>query len=179
MPARTLGKCELIDQYSECAHLFSPRLETYISGYEKAHRKRKWISMRQLVFATSLIAIFTLAGCVEWTRDPAGNVRSVGVPGVPLWESKAPPAPMTATAMGMSPEEAAKMSGPVLVMPPDPPTHKDYRYRFYQTGQNRCEEELKAYLYTRSQTGETGPAPYCTTTPPAPAETQKGGFLLF
>jgi hypothetical protein len=135
--------------------------------------------MRQLVLAMLLIAISTFAGCVEWTRDPGGNIRSVGVPGVPLWESKAPPAPMTPAALGMSPEEAAKMSGLVLVMPPDPPKSPDFRYRYYQTGQNHCEEDLKAFLYTRTQTGATGPAPYCTNTPPAPVASQKGSFLLF
>ena len=135
--------------------------------------------MRIKIFASLLIAMFMLAGCVEWTRDPAGNIKSVGVPGVPLWESKTPPSPMTPTAMGMTPEEAAKMGGPVLVMPPDPPKSPTYRYRFYQATQNHCDDDLKAFMYARTQTGATGPAPYCTTEPPAPAETQKGGFLLF
>jgi len=44
-----------------------------------------------------LVCSCVLIGCFQWTEDPNGSLRSVGVPGLPIWESKKPPAPMTPT----------------------------------------------------------------------------------
>lgn len=109
-----------------------------------------------------------LAGCFEWTEDPHGNLQSVGLPGLPVWTSKTPPAPMTPAEMGYTPEEAAKISGPILVEPPDS-TSKTYRYRYYQTGQNNCQSDLQKMLAARAASGATGIAPYCTDTASASA----------
>ncbi len=68
--------------------------------------------------------------------------------------------------MGYTPEEASKMSGPILVMPPDASV-KTYRYRYYQTRENHCQEDLQKMLAERAASNATFPAPYCTT--PAPA----------
>ncbi|HXW83907.1 MAG TPA: hypothetical protein VEJ86_05850, partial [Candidatus Binataceae bacterium] len=74
------------------------------------------------------VALFLLSGCVEWSEDPQGNLNSVGLPGIPLWQSNRPPAPITPMDMGFTPEEAAKLAPPVLVEPPTPP--RNYRYRW-------------------------------------------------
>jgi hypothetical protein len=103
-----------------------------------------------------------LAGCFEWTEDPHGNLQSVGLPGLPVWKSKTPPAPMTPAEMGYTPEEAAKISGPILVEPPDESV-KTYRYRYYQTGENNCQSDLQKMLAARAASNATGIAPYCTT----------------
>jgi hypothetical protein len=111
--------------------------------------------------------------------DPQGNLLSVGIVGAPnLWQAKTASygTLMTPTEAGFSPEEAAKMSGPVLVEPPNPPDLV-YRYRYYQTGQNNCQSDLKKILADRVATNATSPAPYCTDNPPAP--TAKGSALLF
>jgi hypothetical protein len=102
-----------------------------------------------------------LAACFEWTEDPHGNLQSVGVPGLPIWKSKTPPAPMTPAEMGFTPEEAAKMNGPIMVVPPDGSV-KTYRYRYYQSGTNNCQEDLNKILAARAASNATGPAPYCT-----------------
>jgi hypothetical protein len=104
-----------------------------------------------------------LAGCFEWTEDPHGNLQSVGVPGLPIWKSKTPPAPLTPAEVGFTPEEASKVGGPVLVEPPTASV-KVYRYHYYQTGQNNCQEDLKRMLADRAASNETGPEPYCTDT---------------
>ena len=131
-----------------------------------------------------------LAGCFEWTEDPHGNLQSVGVPGVPIWKSKTPPAPLTPTEAGFSPEEASKMSGSVLVEPPSSSV-KVYRYKYYQTGHNNCQEDLKRMLADRGASNETGPEPYCTdnasstplTVPPTSSSPMppavKGGAFVF
>src|SRR5262249_35695316 len=61
-----------------------------------------------------------LGGCLEWTEGPQGQVTSIGVPGAaqPVWHSQTNPTPITTADLGMSPEEAANVSGPVLVLPP-------------------------------------------------------------
>ena len=123
-----------------------------------------------------LVCSCVLVGCFQWTEDQNGGLRSVGVPGLPLWESKKPPAPMTPADLGMSPEEAAKVSGPVLVRPPIPPA-RAYRYQYYQTGQNHCLDDLKKLLAQRAQNNETGPEPYCSDNPSAPP-VQGKGFIL-
>jgi hypothetical protein len=140
-----------------------------------------------------------LAGCFEWTEDPHGNLQSVGLPGLPVWKSKTPPAPMTPAEMGYTPEEAAKLSGPILVEPPDASV-KTYRYRYYQTGENNCQSDLQKMLAARAASNATGIAPYCTTdassaaapsassspsassqaaSPPPPAPTAKGNEFVF
>jgi hypothetical protein len=42
--------------------------------------------------ALGLLSLFALlAGCVTWTEDSQGNLKSFGVPGVPVWTAKEPP----------------------------------------------------------------------------------------
>jgi len=111
---------------------------------------------------------------------------------------------MTPAEMGYTPEEAAKISGPILVEPPDS-SSKTYRYRYYQTGQNNCQEDLQKMLAARAASNATGIAPYCTDTnsasspsvssppasppsvssqsaspqPPPPASSAKGNEFVF
>ncbi len=118
---------------------------------------------RFLKFAalSALVAcLFVLSGCFQWTEDSQGNLESAGLPGLPIWQSKKPPAPMRPTDFGFTPEQAAKMGGEVLVMPTA--NSRVMRYQFYQTGQNHCQDDLKKLLADRARNGEAGPAPYCT-----------------
>jgi len=69
--------------------------------------------------------------------------------------------------MGFTPEEASRISGPVLVEPPNSP-NRNYRYRYYQTGHNNCQEDLQKMLADRAESNATGPPPYCTDAPSAP-----------
>jgi hypothetical protein len=131
--------------------------------------------LKRALLVTVSICCCALAGCFTWTEDTHGNLQSVGVPGVPIWQSKTPPAPMTPSEMGFTPEEASKMSGPVLVEPPISP-NTNYRYRYYQTGHNNCVEDLQKMLADRAASSATGPAPYCTDHPSAP--TMKGSGLI-
>jgi hypothetical protein len=133
------------------------------------------VILKRASLVAAVICCCALAGCFDYTEDPQGNLQSVGVPGVPLWQSKKPPAPITPTELGMTPEEASKMSGPVLVMPPDQ-SSKATRYRFYQTGQNNCQQDLAKALADRPSSA-TGDPPYCTETPTAPAA--KGSAFIF
>lgn len=119
--------------------------------------------MRRAVLVVVAIWCCGLAGCFEWTEDPHGNLQSVGLPGLPVWKSKTPPTPMTPAEMGYTPEEASKISGPILVEPPDGSV-KIYRYRYYQTGQNNCQEDLQKMLAARAASNSTGLAPYCADT---------------
>lgn len=133
--------------------------------------------MRSLVIATLLLCITGLAGCFEWTQDSQGNLQSVGLPGVPVWQSSAPPPPVSPGTLGYTQEEAAKMSGPVLVMPT---TAGPYRYRFYQTGQNHCVEDVEKLLAERANnTYANGPAPYCTNQPTMPPGQKSGSLFGF
>jgi len=75
---------------------------------------------------------------------------------------------MTPAEMGYTPEEASKISGPILVEPPHSSV-KNYRYRYYQTGQNNCQEDLRKMLAARAASNTTGPLPYCTDTSSAPS----------
>jgi hypothetical protein len=122
------------------------------------------------------ICCCALAGCVSWTEDQRGNLQSVGLPGVPIWKSKTPPAPLSLTDMGMTPEEASKVSGPVLVLPPDQ-SIKTTRYRYYQTDHNNCQQDLAKLLADRAASNATGDPPYCTETPTAPVS--KGNAFVF
>jgi hypothetical protein len=139
-------------------------------------KRRATVILRRAVLVAVAICCCALAGCFQWTEDQHGNLQSVGVPGLPIWQSKKPPAPMTPSEMGFTSEEASKVSGPVLVEPPVPPV-KVTRYRYYQTGQNNCQEDLKKMLAGRAASDATGPAPYCTETPTAPPS--KGTAFVF
>ncbi|MFZ2062400.1 MAG: hypothetical protein WAU82_15420 [Candidatus Binatus sp.] len=123
--------------------------------------------MRRAVLVVVAIWCCGLAGCFEWTEDPHGNLQSVGLPGLPVWKSKTPPAPMTPAEMGYTPEEASKMGGPILVEPPNGSV-KMYRYRYYQTGQNNCQQDLQKMLAERAASNATGAAPYCADSSGAP-----------
>jgi hypothetical protein len=117
----------------------------------------------------------TLAGCFEWTEDQNGNLKSVGLPGVPVWQAKKPARPQGLTDMPLTPDQAAKVSGPVLVVPPDQ-ANAVTRYRYYEAGQNTCQQDLAKLLADKSNNAG-GPAPYCTGTPaPAPS---KGTAFVF
>ncbi len=131
--------------------------------------------MRDAVLVVVAICCCALAGCFSWTEDQQGNLQSVGLPGVPLWKSKTPPTPKSLTDMGMTPEEASKVSGPVLVLPPDQ-SSKTTRYRYYQTDHNNCQQDLAKLLAVRASDA-TGDPPYCTETPTAPAS--KGNAFVF
>ncbi|MGC2278315.1 MAG: hypothetical protein WA571_20030 [Candidatus Binatus sp.] len=131
--------------------------------------------MRRAVLVAVAICWCALAGCLSWSEDQNGNLQSVGLPGVPIWKSKTPPAPISLTDMGMTPEEASKVSGPVLVLPPDQ-SIKTTRYRYYQTDHNTCQQDLAKLLAARASDA-TGDAPYCTETPTAPVS--KGNAFVF
>ena len=131
--------------------------------------------MRRAVLVVVAICCCALAGCFSWTEDQQGNLQSVGLPGVPIWKSKTPPAPISLTDMGMTPEEASKVSGPVLVLPPDQ-SIKTTRYRYYQTDHNNCQQDLAKLLAARASDA-TGDPPYCTETPTAPLS--KGNAFVF
>ncbi|MBF6558789.1 MAG: hypothetical protein IVW56_00765 [Candidatus Binataceae bacterium] len=82
---------------------------------------------------------------------------------------------MNPTDLGFTPEEASKLGGEVLVMPTA--NSKGLRYRYYQIGQNHCEDDLKKMLADRAQQNMTDPAPYCTDNPTRP--TMTGNALVF
>ena len=120
------------------------------------------------------ICLLMLAGCFEFTQDSQGNLQSVGLPGVPVWQSSKAQAPLT-TQLGMTPEESAKMSGPVLVMPT---AGGAYRYRFYETGENHCAEDVQKLMAARIANPTNDPVPYCTDKPSSPPP-QSGNFFVF
>lgn len=148
--------------------------------------------MKRAILVLAAICCCALAGCFEWTEDPHGNLQSVGLPGLPVWKSKTPPAPLTPTEAGFTPEEASKVGGPVLVEPPTSSV-KVYRYKYYQIGKNTCQEDLKQMLADRAASSETGPEPFCTQTtsstplsfPPSSSSSSpmppavKGGAFVF
>jgi hypothetical protein len=152
--------------------------------------ERKGDMVKRATLLLVAICCCALASCFEWTEDPHGNLQSVGVPGVPIWKSSKPPAPLTPTEAGFSPEEASKVSGSVLVEPPSSSV-KVYRYKYYQTGNNNCQEDLKRMLAERAASNETGTEPYCTdnasstpvTVPPTSSSPMppaaKGGAFVF
>jgi len=82
---------------------------------------------------------------------------------------------MKPTDLGFTPEEASKFGGPVLVIPSA--TSRGWRYRYYSSEQNRCQEDLKKMLDDRARENATDPAPYCTDNPTAPPI--KGNALVF
>ena len=132
--------------------------------------------VRRVALVVVAICCCALAGCFQWTEDQQGNLQSVGVPGTPLWKSKTPPAPIKLTDMGLTPEEASKVSGPVLVLPPDQ-SARATRYRYYPTGHNNCQQDSREAA--GGQGGEQchrGCA-YCTETPTPPPS--KGTAFVF
>ena len=145
-------------------------------NFSSMSKRRAAVVLRRLVLVVVAICCCALAGCFEWTEDQQGNLQSVGLPGVPIWKSKTPPAPLTPSEVGFTPAEASKVSEPVLVEPPDQSV-KVYRYRYYQTGQNRCQEDLDKLLAERAESSATGQAPYCTETPITPPA--KGDAFIF
>src|SRR5438874_158918 len=106
--------------------------------------------MTALAFACAI----ALAGCLAWSEDSEGNLRSVGLPGIPVWQAKDPPPPprVSPSQLGMTPEEASKMGGPVLVMPPEGAA-KSWRYRYYDAGNNHCQRDLQQILAYRASQG--------------------------
>jgi hypothetical protein len=131
--------------------------------------------LRRALLAALVTCLCLLGGCFEWTEDSQGNLQSVGVPGVPIWQSKSPPTPLKPTDLGFTSEEASKISGPVLVMPTA--NSRTLRYRFYQTGQNHCQEDLDKMLTERAQQNATDPEPYCTDNPTAPSAGGNAGLF--
>ncbi len=130
--------------------------------------------MSKMAVAALLLGLAGLAGCFEWTQDSQGHLQSVGLPGVPVWQSSQPPPPVAPANLGFTPEEASKISGPALVIPGA--GSAPYRYRFYQAGQNHCAEDLQQLLAERATSYANGPAPYCTDKPTEPPA--KGGSFM-
>jgi len=136
--------------------------------------------MKSAVFKNALVGVLTiglcvLSGCFQWTEDSQGSLKSAGLPGLPIWQSKAPPAPVKPTDLGFTPEQASKLGGEVLVMPTA--NSQAMRYQFYQVGENHCEGDLKKMLADRAQQNATDPPPYCTENPTQP--TMKGNAFVF
>ncbi len=100
----------------------------------------------------------------------------MGLPGLPVWQSSKPAAPLSSTDLGFTPEQAAKFGGPVLVIPAAPPS-RAYQYRYYEAGQNHCQDDLEKLLDLRAREQAIGPAPYCTDKPAAP-ENHGSGMIL-
>ena len=96
---------------------------------------------RPAVFVVMAICCCTLAGCLAWSEDQNGNLKSVGLPGIPVWQAKKPGPPQGATDTGLTPDQASQVSGPVLVVPPDQPDQVAH-YHYYPTGQNNCQQDL-------------------------------------
>ena len=130
--------------------------------------------MRRAVLVVVAICCCALAGCFEWTEDSNGQLKSVGLPGIPVWTAKKPPPPQGLTDMGLTPDQASKVSGPVLVVPPDQSSQLT-RYHYYETGQNNCQQDLAKLQAEKG--GASGQPAYCTETPAAPAS--KGAAFVF
>jgi hypothetical protein len=140
-------------------------------------------SLIRVALAVVVACCVALAGCFSWTEDQDGNLKSVGLPGMPVWKAKEPGPPTGLTDTALTPDQAAKVSGPVLVVPPDQSSALP-RYRYYQTGQNTCQQDLAKMISDRAASNSTGPPPYCTGTPTteapsASAPTGKGSAFVF
>ncbi|MGH7924393.1 MAG: hypothetical protein ACREQH_07375 [Candidatus Binatus sp.] len=129
--------------------------------------RRATVVVRRALLAIVVFCYGALAGCFEYTEDSQGNLQSVGLPGMSELKSKTPPASLSPADMGMSPEDAAKVSEPVLVIPPDQ-SNKRPRYRYYETGSNNCQQDLAKLLAQRAASNATGKAPYCAPFSSAP-----------
>lgn len=134
--------------------------------------------MRRIVLAVVVVCCVALAGCFSWSEDQNGNLKSFGLPGIPVWTAKKPGPPTGLTDTALTPDQAAKVSGPVLVVPPDQ-SNTLTRYQYYQTGQNNCQQDLAKVMADRAASNSTGPTPYCTETPSASAPTAKGSAFIF
>jgi hypothetical protein len=132
--------------------------------------------LRRAVLVVVEICCCALAGCLEWTEDRNGQLKSVGLPGVPVWTAKKPPPPQGLTDMGLTPDQASKVSGPVLVVPPDQ-TSQVTRYHYYEAGQNNCQQDLAKLQAEKGGSNSGGQEPYCTETPAAPPS--KGTAFVF
>lgn len=119
--------------------------------------------LRRVALTVVVVCCVALAGCFSWTEDQSGNLTSVGLPGIPVWKAKEPGPPTGLTDTALTPEQAAQVSGPVLVVPPDQ-SNPLPRYRYYQTGQNTCQQDLAKMMAERPSNNATGPPPYCTGT---------------
>jgi hypothetical protein len=132
--------------------------------------------MRSTLAALALCCSALISGCFQWTQNPQGNVQSVGVAGTTVWQSKSASKPITPADLGIPADQAAKMGGPVLVIPADS-SNPQYRYRFYYANNNQCSADLAKQLVVRSQQNISGPAPFCSENPPQPS--LQGHGLLF
>ena len=122
------------------------------------------------------VCLCVLAGCFEWTEDSNGKLQSVGLPGLPVWKAQKPGPPKGLTDTPLTPDQASKVSGPVLVVPPDQ-TDQVAHYRYYQTGQNTCQQDLAKMQAEKGASNSSGASAYCTETPPTP--TSKGTAFVF
>ncbi len=132
--------------------------------------------MRRAALVVVAICCCALAGCLAWTEDQNGKLQSVGLPGLPVWQAKKPAPPQGLTDMGLTPDQASKVSGPVLVVPPDQ-QNDPTRYRYYETGQNNCQQDLAKLQAQRGGSNSGRQAPYCTGTPAPPQS--KGTAFVF
>ncbi len=125
--------------------------------------------------AVLLIGLLGLAGCVEWTQDSQGHLQSVGLPGVPVWQSSAPPPAVTPTQLRIRPRcgGANERAGCWL-----PSASGAYHYRFYQNGQNHCAEDVQKMMAARGAIASSDPAPYCSDKPTEPPA-RGGSFMGF
>ena len=98
---------------------------------------------------------------------PAGNTGL---------DSQKPPPPQGLTDTGLTPDQASKVSGPVLVVPPDQSSQLT-RYHYYETGQNNCQQDLAKLQAEKGGNNSGGQAPYCTETPAQPPS--KGTAFVF
>ena len=94
-----------------------------------------------------LLCIIGLAGCFEWTQDSQGNLQSVGLPGVPVWESKRAATAGHSEHLGLHPGGGRANEWPGAG---DPLGVGPYHYRFYQTGQNHCAEDVQKIMAARA-----------------------------
>ena len=142
-------------------------------------RAQREVLVRRVVSIAIAIYLSILSGCFSWTEDSEGHLTSMGLPGVPVWQAQpnaAKEQPVTPTEMGFTNQEAANFGGPVLVEPPGQGS-RAWRYRWYPNGQNRCEQDLSNLLQARTQSGATGPLPYCTDHPTHPS--MQGNAMIF
>ena len=145
--------------------------------------ERGLVSLIRVALAVVVVCCIALAGCFSWSEDQDGNLKSFGLPGIPVWKAKEPGPPTGLTDTALTPAQAAQVSGPVLVVPPDQSTALT-RYHYYQTGQNNCQQDLAKAMADRAASNSTGPAPYCTgtpsaETPSASAPAAKGSAFVF